>query len=230
MTGAIFDFNGTMFFDEKFQEASWRNFIGQKVGRDITDEEFQEYIHGRNADASLPYFLNRILSRQEIAELEEEKEKRYRDLCLQSEDFKLADGLINFLEILKKIGLPMTIATASGWNNVKFFFDHLNLGRWFDISKVVYNDGNIAGKPEPDLYLLAAEKLQVDIGDCTVFEDSISGIESAKRAGAGKIIQVDSMRQPNISKDVAGMIKDYQDIDRILAYMDIREVTICSKC
>ena len=59
MTGAIFDFNGTMFFDEAFQERSWREFLGQKTGRDVTDAEFQEYIHGRNADVSLPYFLQR---------------------------------------------------------------------------------------------------------------------------------------------------------------------------
>ncbi len=37
MTGAIFDFNGTMFFDEAFQERSWREFLGQKTGRDGTD-------------------------------------------------------------------------------------------------------------------------------------------------------------------------------------------------
>lgn len=221
MTGVIFDFNGTMFFDEKFQEMSWRDFIRKKAGRDITDQEFQEYIHGRNADVSLPYFLKRTLLRKEIEELEEEKEKLYRDLCLQSGDFKLADGLYGFLEILKKLEVPITIATASGWNNVKFFFEHLGLDRWFDINKVVFNDGNILGKPEPDLYLLAAEKLQLDIHGCVVFEDSVSGIVSAKRAGAGKIIKVDSMRKPDISSDVTGVIKDYTDTDRLFAYMDI---------
>ena len=48
MTGVIFDFNGTMFFDEEFQEISWRRFIKDIIGRRITDEEFQEHVHGRN--------------------------------------------------------------------------------------------------------------------------------------------------------------------------------------
>ncbi len=221
MTGVIFDFNGTMFFDEKFQEMSWKDFIRKKTGQDITDQEFQNYIHGRNADVSLPYFLKCTFSRNEIEKLEEEKEKLYRDLCLQSEDFKLADGLYGFLEVLKKSEVPITIATASGWNNVRFFFEHLCLDRWFDINKVVFNDGNIPGKPEPDLYLLAAEKLQLDIHSCVVFEDSVSGIEAARRAGAGKIIKVNSMRKPDISNDVTGVIKDYKDTDKLLAYMDI---------
>ncbi|MCI8505960.1 MAG: HAD family phosphatase [Lachnospiraceae bacterium] len=219
MTGVIFDFNGTMLFDEKFQELSWRSFIGEKAGREITDTEFQEYIHGRNADVSLPYFLKRDLSREEVIKLEEEKEKIYRDLCLQSEDFRLADGLPKFLDLLKKRDVPMTIATASGWNNVEFFFDHLGLGKWFPIHKVVYNDGTVPGKPEPDLYLLAADKLQKDIRDCVVFEDSISGIESAKRAGAKTIIKVDSMAQSRMSDDVAGSIKNYCDIDMLLEYV-----------
>lgn len=66
MAGAVFDFNGTMFFDEKFQEISWRTFIGQKVKRDITDEEFQKYIHGRNADGYTD--INICLSKTGVGE------------------------------------------------------------------------------------------------------------------------------------------------------------------
>lgn len=221
MIGVLFDFNGTMFFDETFQEISWRNFIGGKIGRDITEAEFQEYIHGRNADVSLPYFFNRALSREEITELEEEKEIIYRDLCLQSADFRLADGLIPFLDILKERNIPATIATASGWNNVVFFFEHLGLDRWFSIDKVVYNDGTVSGKPAPDFYLLAAKKLRMDIGDCVVFEDSMSGIESAKRAGARAIIQVDSMAQPIAETGAAARIENYCDTGRILGVMGL---------
>lgn len=221
MTGAIFDFNGTMFFDEAFQERSWREFLGQKTGRDVTDAEFQEYIHGRNADVSLPYFLQRSLSRQEIEDLEEEKEVIYRDLCLKSADFRLADGLPLFLDRLKQLDFPITIATASGWNNVQFFFDHLGLDRWFNLQNVVYNDGTIPGKPEPDLYLLAAERLGVDIHGCAVFEDAQSGIEAAKRAGAGKIIQAASMKQPHISRDADRVIRDYCDVDGLLAELGL---------
>lgn len=209
----LFDFNGTMFFDEKFQEQSWKMFIHQKTGKEVSEKDFQSYIHGRNADFTLPYFLNRSLSREEIEMLEEEKEQLYRRLCLQSDEFRLADGLEAFLDKLKFKSIPVTIATASGLNNVKFFFEHLNLGKWFDIEQVVYNNGQIAGKPEPDFYLKASEALGVDIHECIVFEDSLSGIESARRANAGKIVRVASMAvSMSAGNDVFAVIQDYTDL------------------
>ncbi|MBR1390194.1 MAG: HAD family phosphatase [Lachnospiraceae bacterium] len=215
MKGIIFDFNGTMFFDEEFQNKAWKTFVKQKTGRDISDDEFQEYIHGRNADVSLPYLLQRNLTKQEVMDLEEEKELIYRRLCLESRDFKLADGLPRFLDDLTAAEIPHTIATASALANVRFFFENLNLYQWFRLEDVIYNDGTIPGKPEPDIYLRAADAIQVDISDCVIFEDAKSGIESAKRAGAGKIVGVASMLDDNTLLDLGASmtIADYKDLD-----------------
>jgi beta-phosphoglucomutase-like phosphatase (HAD superfamily) len=71
---------------------------------------------------------------------------------------------------------------------VDFFFEHLNLATWFDVENIAYDNGDIAGKPAPDLYLLAAKKLNLPPGKCIVIEDSISGIQSAHSAGIGHII------------------------------------------
>lgn len=211
----LFDFNGTMFFDEQFQEISWRKFVGEKIGRNISDEEFSKYIHGRNADFTMEYFLNKKFSREEIAQLEEEKEKIYRNLCESSLDFKLAPGLTSFLDNLKQKNVSVNIATASGWRNVRFFFDGLELNRWFDINKVVYNDGTYPGKPEPHMYLKAAEKIGVPIEECYVFEDSDSGIEAARRAGAKGIIKVLSMKDSSIETDIYMNIKTFDEINAV---------------
>lgn len=217
MKGILFDFNGTMFYDAKFQEMAWRDFLERKTGRQVSDEEFQEYVHGRNAEASLSYFLKKELSKEEIAYLEEEKEVIYRALCLESPDFKLADGLPDFLDELVKRKIPITIATASALNNVKFFFENLHLDQWFAFDKVVYNDGTLPGKPEPDLYLKAAKKIGIDIRESVVFEDAKSGIEAAKRANAGKIIGVASMLSDEalVSLGVTKTIHNYQDIEML---------------
>ena len=64
--------------------------------------------------------------------LEEEKESLYRALCLASPDFALAPGLPEFLDALREREIPRNIATASALPNVRFFFEYLPLGRWFD--------------------------------------------------------------------------------------------------
>ena len=221
LQAALFDFNGTMLFDEKFQEKSWISFLSDKIGRSVSDEEFKNFVHGRNADVTLAYFLNRSVSRDETIILEEEKEKIYRKLCISSpKEFKLADGLPEFLDLLKTKGIPVTIATASGYNNVRFFFEKLALDRWFDFDRIVYNDGTIPGKPEPDIYLKVAEKLSTDISDCVVFEDAKSGIESARNAGAGKIIGIASMLNEDtlLSYGAAAAVSDYSNAEHLYRY------------
>lgn len=211
--GVIFDFNGTMLYDGELQEESWRSFIKMKTGRDVTDEEFHEYVHGRNADVTFSYFLKGELSKNEVDELTEEKEIVYRNLCLADKNnFKIASGLSEFLDYLKENQIPFTIATASALNNVKFFFEHLNLAKWFDISNVVYNDGTFPGKPEPDIYIKAANKIGIPINQCMVFEDAMAGIMSANRAGAYKIVGVASMINKEDMSRIDGVdevIEDY---------------------
>ena len=190
----LFDFNGTMLFDSALQENVWKKFLRNKIGREITNEEIHKYIHGGNNKTVLSYFFNRVLSDREVEELGEEKESMYRDMCLKdTEMFKLAKVLPDFLDKLKEAGIPITIATGAPLSNVKFYFEHLNLGKWFDINKVVYTDGSFKGKPEPDIFLKAAKNINLDIENCAVFEDAILGIEAAKRANAAKIIAVSSI-------------------------------------
>lgn len=218
--GILFDFNGTMFYDEAFQTDSWKTFLENKLGRTVTDEEMQIYVHGRNAKETFDYFFQRDVSLEESNVLEEEKEVIYRSLCLSSpEKFHLAEGLPEFLDELKKCSIPFTIATASGFQNVKFFFEQLRLDRWFDLDKVVYNDGTFPGKPEPDIYLRAAGKIGTDIHNCIVFEDARSGIQAAYRAGAQKVIGVASMLDMDdlsAMEGVCGVIRDYHDAADLL--------------
>src|SRR5437764_3204159 len=53
-------------------------------------------------------------------------------------------------------------ATSSEITNLKFFMEHLRLGRWFDVAKIIYDDGSRPGKPAPDVYLAAARNIGVD--------------------------------------------------------------------
>lgn len=214
MRGVIFDFNGTMVFDEKFHLMAWRKFFAEKIGREISDEEYQKHIQGVNVVDILEKFLGKKVSSEELAELTEEKEKIYRKLALDSGEFKLVDGLKNFLDELKKNKIPRTIATAAGLENVKFFFKNLNLSEWFNLEYVVFDDGTLPGKPAPDIFLKAAEVIGAEISDCIIFEDSRSGIKAAKRSGAYKVIGITSTLDEKTLRErgAAEVIDDYTNL------------------
>ena len=189
----VFDFNGTLFFDGDLQEEAWRRFFREYAGREVTYEELQEHMHGRNAAVTFKYFLGRDLSREEIDILVEKKEVFYRALCHSTGRTSLAEGAPAFLDLLKEKGVPIAIATASPKGNVDFYFETFSLDRWFPREDIIYDDGTFRGKPEPDIYLKAIRHLGFSPEEVTVFEDASSGVTSAVRAGAGRVVGVSSM-------------------------------------
>ena len=216
MKGIIFDFNGTLFWDSEIQENAWKTFGKKLSGRDITDEEFNTYFHGRTNKDTLEYLKKRELTEEEVNELAQQKESIYRDLCKSDlSKFKLAPGVERYLDYLKENNIPFTIATASEINNVNFFIKEFQLDKWFDISKIVYDDGTFRGKPEPDIYLKASEALNIQPDNCIVFEDALSGVQSAQRAGVKEIIAVVPEGRKNI-------FENQPDLKIISTFDDIR--------
>lgn len=199
MKAYIFDFNGTMVMDSYMHETAWRHYVEVLCGRSVPDEEFIKHVHGKTSAMILEHFLGgRSLSRDEVMRYSEEKEAYYRKLCLEYKDrFHLTEGLAELLDGAKKTGVPMAIATAANLANIDFYFEYFLLDKWFDRRHVIYDDGTLQGKPDPDIYLRAMEILAAEPGDCIVFEDAVSGVISAHRAGAGRIVGVygDSSRE-----------------------------------
>jgi beta-phosphoglucomutase-like phosphatase (HAD superfamily) len=191
MTGVIFDFNGTLYRDSDKHEAAWQVFATQHLKRNLLREEFDRYFHGKSNHEVITYIFNASFTEQEANDLAEGKEKIYRELCIQDKaGFHLTEGAPEFLDLLVSREIPIMIATSSEKRNLDFYFESFGLSRWFSIDKVIFSDGNLKSKPDPDSYRKASVALNREPKDCFVFEDSLSGIESAKRAGVGKIIGV----------------------------------------
>lgn len=206
MNAVIFDFNGTMLFDSPKHDIAWREFLADLIGRTISDEEMSEYVHGRNNQFVLEHFTGRSMTPEEIDQLSEDKERIYRKLCLEDkEGFHLAKGLPVFLDILSVCNIPMTIATMSGKGNLDMYYKYLNLDRWFRWDDIVYDDGSLPGKPDPTVYKKAMDKIGISCTDCIIFEDSISGIQSAYAAGAGTIIAVGTTEKAELLETLPGV-------------------------
>jgi len=218
MKAVIFDFNGTMIFDTRMNEVAWREFIEKYCHRTATDEEMNAYVHGQPNSNTIRHYISRELTDEEVAVYSEEKEELYQALCLKEHSlFKLVKGLEPLLDRLKEKGIPFTIATAAIGKNVEFYFDQLGLARWFSMDKVVFDDGTLPGKPEPDVYLRACKILKAKPGECIVVEDSLPGLKAAERAGVGRIIAIVStldeitlQNQPGVD----AIIKDYEGFEQ----------------
>lgn len=186
--GMIFDFNGVLLWDTELQEKAWTAYSAELRGTPLTPEEIRQYVHGRPNKVTLEYVLGRQLDDEEADRLSQEKERLYRQMCLAwGDDFALSPGSQEFLDRLMEHRIPRTIATASEQNNVHFFIRHLRLDRWFEVEKIVMDDGTFPGKPAPDIYLRAAKNLGLSPSECVVVEDSISGLQAAYHAGIGRI-------------------------------------------
>lgn len=215
MKGIIFDFNGTMFMDSDLHEAAWLYLIQKYSDKKMTEEDILKNIHGKTNDVILRNFISPELSEEEVEKLSDEKEAYYRESVLASAEHNdFTKGLREVLDYLKAKKIPMTIASASPKVNMDFYFDYLHLGDWFDEEKMVCHTGSFPGKPAPDIFLIAAEKIAVAPKDCLVIEDSYSGLQAARNAKIGTIIAIDPegknrsvFEKENLAPD--GVIEDF---------------------
>jgi HAD superfamily hydrolase (TIGR01509 family) len=214
--GLIFDFNGVLLWDQHLHDAVWKKYAGGITGREIDDEELKTLFHGRTNRSALEHLFGRDLEKHEVDEHTTKKELAYQELSRTlGSDYCLSEGAVGLLENLKREGVPFTIATSSPKMNVDFFNEMLGLDKYFDMEKVVYDDGIIRGKPAPDLYLKAAQVLELDPKDCVVIEDARSGIASAHAAGVGHIIAIGPKSTHESLRSLAGVDETVEKLSEV---------------
>ena len=206
----IFDFNGTLCRDMHLHDIAWDLFL-EAHGIRLTDPEKEILIHGKNNRTILTAVGLGHYPEDKIRAFGLEKEAIYRKLLVEHQ-IPLVEGAIHFFEFLQANEIPFTLATSSGMENVSFYFEYYRLNRYFELGRVVYDDGTLPGKPAPDLFIRAAEILQIPPGKTLVFEDSTAGFEAARRFAAGKIIAVLAPGKEPPEKDIIA-IHDFTQVD-----------------
>lgn len=218
---AVFDFNGTMFFDDIKQEQSWYKFAKEEFNRDISIDEFNLHIHGFSNHEILPYLSKKKFSKEEVLYYATKKELVYQKMCEEDKKtLKLVDGLEDFLMLLKTKGIRLSICTSSMKPNVDWYYKTFKLDRFFDYEDIIYDDGNIKkGKPDPEIYLKAFKHLNISFDDIIVFEDSYSGLKSAKQAGCKMLVKIGDKK---LDTDYDVEMPDFKHIDnKIKQFLNI---------
>lgn len=128
-----------------------------------------------------------------------------------SSDITLKDGVVEFLDFLKKSNIKIGLATSNSTELLEASLKFNNIYDYFDA--ITITDEVSIGKHEPDVYLLAAKKLNVKPEECIVFEDILPAVKGAKKAGM-KVIAVEDecsvLDKDDIIKNSAGFINDFR--------------------
>jgi len=209
--GVVFDFNGTLLWDTQLHNRAWDCFLDSHH-ISLTNDRKNEIIHGKNNNIILDTLFNRKLSQAEQDQYVLQKESIYQQLYLVDE-IGYAPGAAYFIRYLKQQHIPYAIATASGIENIDFYFSRLQLGSFIERQYVIYNNFRIKSKPDPEIFQLAIQKIGLKGAETVIFEDSYAGIEAAERAGAGKIVIVNSTGA-DYSRYSHDVITDFGQVNR----------------
>lgn len=171
----IFDLDDTLLMTRQANVLAYEKAF-KSLGYEFGAAEYERNF-GLRLDAMLKA-MGVELSVEELSELKGLKAKHYRELVEHVVPNQPIVGLLLHLTPHYKTAL----ATTASRVNAEFLIDHFKLKPAFDV--VVYGEDVKHGKPNPECYLVAMERLGVEPGKVLVFEDSDSGVEAAKAAGA----------------------------------------------
>ncbi|MEY3050816.1 MAG: hypothetical protein RLY31_601 [Bacteroidota bacterium] len=182
MKAVIFDLDGTMVDNMMVHHRAWQSTLA-RLGLDWDLPRVQREIHGINEEILERIFGDRFAPAERQA-LSAEKEAEYRRI-FQPELQTLA-GLPHLLDALRQADIPVAIGTAAPVENVDFVLDGLQLRPFF---RSVFHAGHVRrGKPDPEIFRLAADSFGVSPADCLVFEDSPTGVATAANFGSRAVV------------------------------------------
>ena len=181
MKAFIFDLDGVLVFTDRFHYRAWKT-LADRLGI-YFDETINNRLRGVSRADSLEIILERYdgkpLSQEEKNALMEEKNNTYRDFLATMTPADMSDEVRKTLDELRKRGHKLAIGSSS--KNTKFILERVGMGDYFD----AISDGtNITkSKPDPEVFLKAADFLGEAPENCIVVEDAHAGIDAAKAGG-----------------------------------------------
>jgi HAD superfamily hydrolase (TIGR01509 family) len=174
----LWDLDGTLVDSGDYHWRAWRDTMrAERVA--LTYEQFLASF-GQKNDRILTAWLGPTVTLDAIARIGDAKEALYRELAAAGGLVPLP-GAAEWVRQLHGAGWRQAIASSAPAENVRVMLDVLNLDEYFDA--IVSAEDVTAGKPDPQVFLVAAAKVGVAPGACVVVEDAAAGIDAARRAG-----------------------------------------------
>jgi beta-phosphoglucomutase len=179
----IWDVDGTLVDTAELHFHAWKRLL-EELGRPFTRADFAATFGRRNPEI-IAYLCDTQYGERETADLGKRKEEHYRAEARHG--VELLPGVRPLLEGLRAAGFRQAIGSSAPRDNLDLILQLTRTERFFDA--IVSMEDTQRGKPDPQVFLVAAERLKVVPERCVVMEDAVAGVQAAK-AGGMKCIAV----------------------------------------
>jgi len=176
LRGVIFDMDGVLINSHPIHKRAWSKFF-ESLELNVSDAELDFVLDGRKKEDILRHFLGNLTDNQ-IKDYGHRKEMLFREeaLCIEP-----VEGALEFLEELTRARVGFAVASCGSKSRVHYILRQLKIHDQF--AAIVAADDVECGKPDPDIFRKAADRLGSPYSDLLVCEDAISGVQAAKAAG-----------------------------------------------
>lgn len=202
----IFDLDGVLVNTAKYHYLAWRR-LAKELNFEFTQKD-NERLKGVSRMDSLNILLeigHKVFDEKTKEKLAAKKNSWYADYITKMTEDEILPGVKEFLSLLRNKGYKIALGSVS--KNSMAILNSINLKDYFHVTI----DGNkiTKAKPDPEVFLKAAEELGIPPKECVVFEDAVAGIKAAKCAGMYSI----GVGSPEILKEADKVISGFKDVD-----------------
>jgi len=205
----IFDMDGVIIDSEPLYYQIQKGFF-KELGFSVSKQEYNTFIGAGmqllweklHSKHNLPYTVEQLVAMNNVL--------IYKTFS-NSDSLRATDGFYSFLTYIKEMGIKTAVASSTSKKIINVILSRLGVIHEFDV--IISSEEVLLGKPEPDIFLRAANKLNLKPTNCIVIEDSKNGVEAAGKAGMRCIgfSNVNSGNQDLSSANI--IVESFTDID-----------------
>jgi beta-phosphoglucomutase len=180
MKAVLFDLDGVVVYTDAYHYQGWKR-LADDEGWSF-DESLSDQLRGVSRMPALQIILdyNGVdFPEDQKKQMADRKNEYYRELLKQVDESALVAGALDFIRAIRARGIRTGL--GSGSKNALTVLNTLKIAPLFEA--IVTGEDITRSKPDPQIFLLGAERLGLDPADCVVFEDAVSGVEAANAAG-----------------------------------------------
>ena len=202
--GAIFDMDGVVTTTVPLHFKAWKKMFNE-YGKKFSFEDYQEHVDGIPRMDGAKAILKE-LSKEALEKAADAKQEYFLEL-LNKEKISVYDTTVKLIRDLKSKGVKIAVISSS--KNCSYILDKTGVNKLTDA--IVSGNDITKGKPDPQIFLMAAERIGLKVSECVVFEDALLGVAAAKN-GEFRCVGVDRHDNPERLRKADILVKDLDEV------------------